>query len=93
MSGRWPLNGVGGCLFFNLFFGGFFMAFLCVSQQGKFRNTINKFLGEIHVQSFLPKKLRKTKNPVVFSYRFFIAFLAVSLHDEPKNTINHKNIF
>ena len=63
------------------------MAFLCVSQQGEFKNTIKNFLGKIYVKNFWPKKLRK-KNPFVFSHRnFFIAFLAVSLHEEPKNTI------
>jgi hypothetical protein len=65
------------------------MAFLCVSQQGEFKNTIKNFLGKIHVKNFWPKKLRK-KNffPVVFSHQLFlIAFLAVSLHEEPKNTI------
>jgi hypothetical protein len=65
------------------------MAFLCVSQQGEFKNTTKNLLGKVHVKSFWPKKLRK-KNffPVVFSHLFFfIAFLAVSLHEEPKNTI------
>jgi len=65
------------------------MAFLCVSQQGEFKNTIKNFLGKIYVKNFWPKKLRKKKH---FSFRlfpsiFFIAFLAVSLHEEPKNTI------
>jgi hypothetical protein len=63
------------------------MAFLCVSQQGEFKNTIKKILGEVHVKNFWPKKLRETKNffPVVFSLRFFLSrFLAVSLHEEPK---------
>jgi hypothetical protein len=65
------------------------MAFLCVSQQGEFKNTKKNFLGEIHVKNFWPKKLRnKNFFPVVFSHRFFfIAFLAVSLHEEPKNTL------
>jgi hypothetical protein len=66
----------------------FFMAFLCVSQQGEFKNTIKNFFGKIYVKNFWPKKLRK-KNffPFVFSHRLsFIAFLAVSLHEEPKNT-------
>jgi hypothetical protein len=62
------------------------MAFLCVSQQGEFKNTIKHFLGKIHVKSFWPKKLR-IFFPVVFSHRLFsIAFLAGSLHEEPKNT-------
>jgi hypothetical protein len=65
----------------------FLMAFLCVSQQGEFKNTIKNFLGKIHVKNFWPKKLRFFF-PFVFSHRFFlIAFLAVSLHEEPKNTI------
>ena len=66
------------------------MAFLCVSQQGEFKNTIKHFFGEIHVKNFWPKKVRGKKNffPFVFSHRFFfIAFLAVSLQEEPKNTI------
>jgi hypothetical protein len=36
-----------------------FMAFLCVSQQGEFKNTIKNFFGKIHVKNFWPKKLRK----------------------------------
>jgi hypothetical protein len=35
-----------------------FMAFLCVSQQREFKNTIKNFLGEAHVKNFWPKKLR-----------------------------------
>jgi hypothetical protein len=65
------------------------MAFLCVSQQGEFKNTIKNLLGKVYVKNFWPKKLRKQNFfPFVFSHRFFfIAFLAVSLHEEPKNTI------
>jgi hypothetical protein len=37
------------------------MAFLCVSQQGEFENTIEKKIGEIYVENFLPKKLREKK--------------------------------
>jgi hypothetical protein len=64
------------------------MAFLCVTQQGEFKNTIKKFSGKAHVKNFWPKKMRE----FVFSCRlfpsiFFIAFLAVSLHEEPENTI------
>jgi hypothetical protein len=72
----------------NFFLSSFPMAFLCVSQQGEFKNTIKNFLGKHHKKLFWPKKLRKTNFfPVVFSHRFFlIAFLAVSLHEEPKNT-------
>jgi hypothetical protein len=79
------------------------MAFLCVSQQGEFKNTIKTFLGKYMSKTFGRKKLRKkTFFPVVFSHRFFlIACLAVSLHEEPKNTIklfskirpkHHKNL-
>jgi hypothetical protein len=43
------------------------MAFLCVSQQGEFKNTTRNFFGKIHVGNFLPKKLRGKKLfPVVF---------------------------
>jgi hypothetical protein len=34
------------------------MAFLCVSQQGEFKNTIKNFLGKIHVKNFWPEKSR-----------------------------------
>jgi hypothetical protein len=52
------------------------MAFLCVSQQGEFKNTIKAFLGKYMSKTFGRKKLRKkTFFPVVFSHRFFfIAF-------------------
>jgi hypothetical protein len=45
------------------------MAFLCVSQQGEFTNTIKK----ITCQKLLAKKVEE-KNffPVVFSLRFFL---------------------
>jgi hypothetical protein len=64
------------------------MAFLCVSQQGKFKNTINKKIGENPCQKLLAEKVER----FCFSCRlfpsiFFIAFLAVSLHEELKNTI------
>jgi hypothetical protein len=71
------------------FFFRLFPAFLCVSQQGEFKNTTKNVLGKIHVKSFWPKKLRK--KPFFLSslsHRFFLSrFLAVSLHEEPKNTI------
>jgi hypothetical protein len=59
------------------------MVFLCVSQQGEFKNTIENFLGKMHVKNSWPKKLRKKHFfPVVVSLSiFFIAFLAVSLHE------------
>jgi hypothetical protein len=44
------------------------MAFLCVSQQGEFKNTIKNFLGKIYVKNFWPKKLRKKK---LLSFRLF----------------------
>jgi hypothetical protein len=43
------------------------MAFLCVSQQGEFKNTIKNFLGKIYVKNFWPKKLREKKK----SFRLF----------------------
>jgi hypothetical protein len=66
------------------------MAFLCVSQQGEFKNTIKNFLGKVYGKNFWPKKLRGKKTFFLSSFPidfFFIAFLAVSLHEEPKNTI------
>jgi hypothetical protein len=73
----------------TFFLSSFPMAFLAVSQQGQFKNTIENFLGKVHVKNFWPKKLRKktfflSSFPIDF---FLIAFLAVSLHEEPKNTI------
>jgi hypothetical protein len=62
------------------------MAFLCVSQQGEFKNTIKK-LGKVHVKNFWPKKLRNKTFFRLFPSICFIAFFAVSLHEEPKNTI------
>jgi hypothetical protein len=89
ISGRWPVNQVGRYLsVFLLIFIIFLMAFLCVSQQGEFKNTKKNFLGKVYVKNFWPKKLGK-KNffPSVFSHRiFFYRVLAVSLHEEPKNT-------
>jgi hypothetical protein len=52
------------------------MAFLCVSQQGEFKNTVGhkNVLGEVHVKNFWPKKLRKKQKilssfPIGFFYR------------------------
>ena len=39
-------------LFFFLIFEIFFMAFLCVSQQGEFKNTIKNFLGKSMSKAF-----------------------------------------
>jgi hypothetical protein len=48
------------------------MVFLCVSQQGEFKNTTKKLVW----------------GSLIFSIDlFFNAFLAVSLHKEPKNNI------
>jgi hypothetical protein len=64
------------------------MAFLCVSQQGEFKNTTQNFLGKAHVKSFWPKTekveyVEKKLSPVVcrlfpsiFLSRFW-AFLCV----------------
>jgi hypothetical protein len=38
--------------FFFLIFKIFFMAFLCVSQQGEFKNTIKNFLGKSMSKTF-----------------------------------------
>jgi hypothetical protein len=38
--------------FFFLIFEIFFMAFLCVSQQGEFKNTIKNFLGKSMSKTF-----------------------------------------
>ena len=61
------------------------MAFLCVSQQGEFKNTIKNFLGKIHVKNFWPKKLRF----FFFPFRLYPALLCVSQQGEFKNTIKH----
>jgi hypothetical protein len=50
------VNQVGRCLFFN--FCDFFMAFLCVSQQGEFKNTIKTFWGS-PCQKLLAEKVEK----------------------------------
>jgi hypothetical protein len=59
------------------------MAFLCVSQQGEFKNTI-KLFGESLCQKLLAEKVEEKKTFFVSSFPiefFFIAFLAVSLHE------------
>jgi hypothetical protein len=82
-------NGVGRyLLFFNYFFI-LFMAFLCVSQQGEFKNTIKNFLEKVHVKNFWPKNLREKKTFFLSSFPvdyFLSRFLAVSLHEELENT-------
>jgi hypothetical protein len=54
------------------------MAFLCVSQQGEFKNNIKNFLGKIHVKNFWPEKLRKKKTFFLSSFPigFFFSSLA-----------------
>jgi hypothetical protein len=58
------------------------MAFLCVSQQGEFKNTSKNFFGKIHVKNFWPKKVEKKKLfscrlfPSIFFYRVFGRFSA-----------------
>jgi hypothetical protein len=76
-----------------LIFEIFFMAFLCDSQQGEFKNTIKNFLGKVYVKNFCPKKLRKLNFfPFVFSHRIFFyrVFGRFSTRGAQKN---HKNIF
>jgi hypothetical protein len=50
------------------------MAFLCVSQQGEFKNTTQNLLvfGESPCQKLLAEKVEKNKKkiPVVFPHRF-----------------------
>jgi hypothetical protein len=60
------------------------MAFLCVSQQGEFKNTTKNFLGEVHVKNFWPKKLRERKKscrlfPSIFFNRVFWPFLCIKI--------------
>jgi hypothetical protein len=62
------------------------MAFLCLSQQGEFKNTIKNFLGEIHVKNFWPKKLIFFLFP---PFRLYPAPLCVSQQGEFKNTTKH----
>jgi hypothetical protein len=64
------------------------MAFLCVSQQGEFKNT-KKALWVNPCQKLLAEAERK-KTFFLSSFPidlFFIAFLTATLHEEPKNTI------
>jgi hypothetical protein len=58
------INQVGRYFFFLLFF---FMAFLCVSQQGEFKNTIKTFWGN-PCQKLLAEKVEKKK---LFSFHLF----------------------
>jgi hypothetical protein len=53
------------------------MAFLCVSQQGDFKNTTKHKLGEVHVKNFWPKSCRKkafflSYFPIDFFYLVFM---------------------
>jgi hypothetical protein len=65
------------------------MAFVCVYQQGEFKNTTKHFLEKVHVKNFWPKQLEKnTFFLSSFPFDLFLSrFFAVSLHEEPKNTI------
>jgi hypothetical protein len=46
------------------------MAFLCVSQQGEFKNTTEAFWGKSMCQKLLAEKVeKKSAFPVVFSHR------------------------
>jgi hypothetical protein len=58
----------------TFFLSSFPMAFLCVSEQGEFKNSIKNFLGKVHVKKIWPKKLRKKKSCRLFLSIFFIAF-------------------
>jgi hypothetical protein len=62
----WQMINQVGTYFF--YFSILFWAFLCVSHQGEFKNTKKNFLGEVHVRSFWPKKLRKKQ---LFPFRLF----------------------
>jgi hypothetical protein len=50
------INGVGRYFFF-LIFEIFLWRFLCVSQQGEFKNTIKNFLGKNTCQKLLAEKV------------------------------------
>jgi hypothetical protein len=66
------------------------MAFLCVSQQGEFKNTMKKLLGKVHVKNFSPKQIERKKTVFLsfVPFGFFIAFLAVYLNEELKTPQN-----
>jgi hypothetical protein len=49
------------------------MAFLCVSQQGEFKNTIKTF-WENPCQKLLAEKVERKKNPFIFSHGVFVRF-------------------
>jgi hypothetical protein len=71
------INQVGRCLSVVVFliFELFFMAFLCVSQQGEFKNTIKKKIGESLCQKLLAEKVEKKQ---LFSFRLFPSKLFLS---------------
>jgi hypothetical protein len=52
------------------------MAFLCVSQQGEFKNTIKTFLGKSMSKTFGRKSSEKILFPSIFVYRVFGRFSA-----------------
>jgi hypothetical protein len=77
---------VGTSFFFSFY--DFFMAFLCVSQQGSSKTPQTKIGGNPCQKPLAEKAEKKTFFLSSFPIdSFFIAFLAVSLHVEPKNTI------
>jgi hypothetical protein len=61
----------------------FLRDFLCISQQGEFKNTTKNFSGKSMPKTFAEKVEKKILS-ICFLSRF--ALLAVSLHEEPKNT-------
>jgi hypothetical protein len=65
------------------------MAFLCVSQQGEFKNTIKNFFGKIHVKKNWPKTIEEILSsfPIDLFYRVFGRFSARGAQK------HHKNIF
>jgi hypothetical protein len=84
----------GRCLS-SFFWGGgdflrFFMALLCVSQQGEFKNTIKTFWGKSMSSTFWQKKLRGKKIlssfPIDFFNRVMGRFSAWGAQKHHKNT-------
>jgi hypothetical protein len=60
--------------------------FLCVSQQGEFKNTTKLFVRGSPCQKLLAENAETFFPCRRFPSISFIAFMAVSLHEEPKNT-------
>jgi hypothetical protein len=70
--------------FFFLAF--FFSAFLGVSRQGEFKNTIKIFLQKVHVENFSKNFDKKFRCQFFLDFFCFIAFSGVSQRWEYKNT-------